>query len=136
FAAAADEMPPGQRVRYLMRDADNILTAAEMYSVADWIRSEKRYHRMHLIPTCFGPLTAMLWGGSHVGKGDFSDFHDLVKNYPYRFQYGDDELFTRDLMWPRLKASGSVLTHHFERVGFYTAFGSPYRDSCEEPTQQ
>lgn len=136
FAASADVMPAGERVRYLMRDADNIVTAAEMYAVADWIKSGARYHRMHLIPTCFGPLTAMLWGGVHDGTGDFSDFHDLVKNYPYRYQYGDDELFTRDLMWPRLKFSGSVVTHHFPRSSFLLAFGSPYKDSCEEPTQK
>lgn len=134
FAAASDEMPEGQRVRYLMRDADNILTAVELYAVADWIKSDKRYHRMHIIPVCFGPLTAMLWGGSHVGKGDFSDFHAMVKNYPYRFEYGDDELFTRDLMWPRLKTVGSVLTHHFPRRGFRYTFGMPYRNACEEPT--
>lgn len=136
FAAASDEMPEGQRVRYLMRDADNILTAAEMYSVADWINSDKKYHRMHIIPICIGPLTAMLWGGTHTGAGDFTDFHDLIKNYPYRFDYGDDELFSRDLMWPRLKSEGSVLTHHFKRSGFITALGSPYKNSCEEPTQE
>jgi hypothetical protein len=136
FAAASDEMPEGQRVRYLMRDADNILTAVELYAVADWINSGKRYHRMHIIPVCFGPLTAMLWGGTHTGKGDFSDYHEMVKNYPYRYEYGDDELFTRDLMWPRLKSVGSVLTHHFPRGGFKNKFGTPYRNSCEEPTNE
>lgn len=136
FAAASDEMPANQRIRYLFRDADNILTAVEMYTVADWIMSDKNYHRMHIIPVCFGPLTAMLWGGSHIGAGDFSDFYDLLKNYPYRFQYGDDEMFTRDLIWPRLKAIGSVLTHHFPRGGFVNTMGTPYTSSCEEPTQE
>lgn len=136
FAVAADEMPKGQRLRYLMRDADNILTAAEMYSVADWIRSDKKFHRMHITPICMSPLTAMLWGGTHTGKGYFSDFHDLVKNYPYRFDYGDDELFTRDLIWPRIKSIGSVLTHHFPRGGFINTVGTPYKNSCEEPTQK
>ena len=74
-------------------------------------------------------------GGTHVGKGDFSDFHDLIKNYPYRFDYGDDELFTRDLIWPRIKAIGSVLTHHFPRGGFVNTLGNPYKNSCEEPTE-
>lgn len=136
FAAVADEMPKGKRIRYLMRDADNIVTAAEMYSVADWIKSGKRFHRMHITPVCFGPLTAMLWGGTHTGRGDFHDFHDLVKNYPYRFDYGDDELFNRDLIWPRIKSIGSVLTHHFPRGGFTNTMGTPYKNSCEEPTQE
>ncbi len=134
FAATADEMPPGKRVRYLMRDADNVLTAVEMYSVADWIKSDKSFHRMHVIPICIGPLTAMLWGGTHTGRGNFHDFPQLIKNYPYRFEYGDDELFSRDLIWPRIKASGSVLTHHFPRSSSIVAIASPYWGSCEEPT--
>lgn len=136
FAAAADQMPDGEKVRYLIRDADSVLTAAELYSVADWIRSDKKFHRMHLTPICMGPLTAMLWGGSHIGRGEFSDFHDLVKNYPYRFDYGDDELFLRDLIWPRIKSLGSVLTHHFPRGGFINWIGTPYKNSSEEPTQE
>lgn len=136
FAAASDQMPHNERVRYLMRDADNILTAVEMYTVADWIRSDKKYHRMHILPVCFGPLTAMLWGGTHTGAGDFADYYDLLKNYPYRYEYGDDEMFTRDLIWPRLKAVGSVLTHHFSRDNIVTTMGSPYRFSCEEPTDE
>ena len=35
FAAAGNEMPAGQRLRYLMRDADNVLTAGEMCAVAE-----------------------------------------------------------------------------------------------------
>ena len=134
FAVTSEMMRHNERVRYLLRDADNIVTAAEMYAVADWIRSGKRFHRMHLIPICIGPLTAMLWGGSHTGAGDFQDFHDLVKNYPYRFQYGDDELFSRDLLWPRMKSIGSILTHRFEKSRFISAIASPYANSCEEPT--
>lgn len=134
FAAASDQMPQGQRLRFLMRDADNILTAAEMYSVADWIASDKKYHRMNIIPICFGPLTAMLWGGTHQGQGDFSDFHDLVKNYLYRFEYGDDELFSRDLIWPRIKSIGSILTHTSKKSAFVSQLASPYKNSCEEPT--
>jgi hypothetical protein len=136
FFVAQEEMPEGQRIRYLLRDADNLLTGVELYSVAQWINSDKRYHRMHVMPICIGPLTAMLWGGTHEGRGDFNDFHDLVKNYPYRFEYGDDELFSRDLLWPRIKASGSVLTHHFQRKHQVLSLASPYKNSCEEPTQR
>lgn len=135
FSVLKNPMPENERIRYLLRDADHILTAAEMYAVADWIKSDLKYHRMHLVPICFGPLTASFWGGSHTGVGDFSDFYDMVKNYPYRFQYGDDELFSRDLLWPRLKSIGSILTHYFARSSLVTAFAAPYKNSCEEPTQ-
>lgn len=136
FATAAEQMPKGKRLRYIMRDSDNVLTAVEMYAVADWIKSGKKYHRMHVMPICMGPLTAMLWGGTHTGESELSDFHDLVKNYPYRFEYGDDELFSRDLLWPRLKASGNVLTHYAKRNSALVSIASPYWKSCEEPTQE
>jgi hypothetical protein len=136
FMVTAEKMPPGQKIRYLLRDADSLVIAVEVFAVADWMKSDKRYHRMHVIPICMGPLTASLWGGSHVGSsGDFNDFPELIKNYPYRFDYGDDELFSRDLIWPRLKASGSILTHYFARSAFYERLAKPYQNSCEEPTE-
>ncbi len=135
FMITQEAMLEGEKIRYLLRDADSILTAGEMYTVADWINSHKKYHRMHTIPICIGPLTASIWGGTHSEKGDFSDFYDSVKNYPYRFEYGDDELFLRDIIWPKIKFSGSVLTHHFDRDSYITKIANPYKNSCEEPTQ-
>jgi len=134
FMVAAEAMPDGERIRYLSRDADALLSAGEAFSVGEWIASGHAFHRMHIIPICLGPLTAMAWGGSHVGKGSFSDMKNMIEYFPYRFQYGDDELFTRDMIWPRIKATGSVMTHQYERGVFFRAV-NPYRGSCEEPTQ-
>lgn len=134
FLVAAEKMPPGQRIRYLLRDADWVMTGAEAFSIGEWIASGHRYHRAHLVPICIGPLTASWWGGWHEGAGEFSDLHQAMTYFPYRFRYGDDELFLRDMVWPKMKASGSVLTHVSKR-GWVSAMVSPYQGSCEEPTQ-
>ena len=93
FLVASESMPEGQKIRYLIRDADWLLTAGEIFSLGEWIASRKQFHRMHLQPFCIGPMTAGMWGGSHTGQGLFSDLHAMMAYYPYRSVYGDDELF-------------------------------------------
>lgn len=134
FMVAGEQMPEGQRIRYILRDADAILSAGEAFSVGEWIASGLLFHRMHIIPICLGPMTASTWGGTHIGKGIFSDMKTMIEYFPYRVKYGDDELFTRDMIWPRIKAEGSVMTHHYPR-GLLFRTANPYKGSCEEPTQ-
>ncbi|MDD9952533.1 MAG: hypothetical protein OXT67_13305 [Zetaproteobacteria bacterium] len=133
FMVAGEQMPPGEKIRYLMRDVDWKLTAAEAYGVGDWLNSNATYHRLHVLPVCMGPLTASIWAGQHEGAGDMANMQTMMEYYPYRLRYGDDELFLRDMVWPTMKASGSVLTHHYPRK-WLSKFASPYRYSCEEPT--
>lgn len=135
FMIMQENMKEGEKIRYLVRDVDMILTAAEVYTVADWIRSAKQYHRMHIVPICISPLTAGIFAGSHTYKSDLVEVYQSIKYYPYRFDYGDDELYLRDIIWPQMKRSGSVLTNYFERSSFMTSIASPYKNSCEEPTQ-
>lgn len=136
FMIAAEPMPEDQKIRYLVRDADWTMTAAEAFAVGEWMASDKQYHRTHLVSLCMGPLTASFWGGSHVGKGSFADLQNHISTFPYRLKYGDDELFLRDIMWPKMKYSGSVLTHisHAQR-GWIYSMANPYEGSCEEPTK-
>ncbi|MEM7402414.1 MAG: hypothetical protein AAF310_00110 [Myxococcota bacterium] len=135
FLVTAEPMPAGQRIRYLLRDVDWKLTAAEAFTVGEWIHSGLRYHRMHLLPVCMGPLTASIWGGSHEAAGPFADMLTRMQYFPYRFEYGDDELFLREMVWPHMKASGSVLTHVGSRKALFK-FTNPYKDSCQEPTKK
>lgn len=135
FLVAAEKMPEGQRIRYILRDADWTLTAGEAYSVGEWIESGLIFHRWHLVPMCIGPLTAMMWGGQHEGRGKMHNMLTLIENFPYRYEYGDDELFLREMVWPKILFSGSVMTHLYPR-GFKSALAMPYRGSCEEPTQE
>jgi hypothetical protein len=135
FLIAGEDMPEGQTLRYLLRDVDWKLTAVEAFTVGEWINSGLRYHRMHLMPVCIGPLTASIWGGYHTGKSPMVDLHRKIEYFPYRLVYGDDELFLRDVVWPQIKASGSIMTHMFKRgaIHFLT---NPYAESCEEPTKK
>ena len=134
FMIASEPMPEGQKIRYLPRDADTTMTAPEAFAIGEWMASGLRYHRSHLNPVCMGPLTANLWGGSHTGAGDFADLKNAISYFPYRMRYGDDEQFLRDAVWPKIKASGSVLTHILKR-DWLTTLGNPYEGSCEEPTK-
>lgn len=135
FLVAAEKMPRRQRIRYTLRDADWTLTAGEAYAVGEWVESGLRFHRWHLVPMCIGPLTAMMWGGMHQGENGMKNIHAWIENFPYRLEYGDDELFLRDMVWPKMLASGSVMTHLYPR-GFKSFLAMPYRGSCEEPTQE
>ncbi|MFK7827680.1 MAG: hypothetical protein AB8G05_26275 [Oligoflexales bacterium] len=135
FMVAAEKMPPKQRIRYLLRDVDWKLTATEAYAVGRWIQSESQFHRFHPFPICTGPLTAGLWGGTHIGDPVINDMKTRIEYFPYRLLYGDDELFLRDMVFPILKNTGSVLTHHYKK-NLMTYIANPYKDSCETPTQQ
>ncbi|MES2504628.1 MAG: hypothetical protein V4534_07110 [Myxococcota bacterium] len=135
FMIAAEPMPEGQKIRYLLRDADWIMTGAEAFAIGEWMASKHQYHRAHLIPICLGPLTASWWGGSHTGHGDFTNLKDFISFFPYRLNYGDDELFLRDAVWPKMKHSGSVMTHIIKR-NWVSSVMNPYAGSCEEPTKR
>ncbi|MBL4818684.1 MAG: hypothetical protein JKY15_05570 [Deltaproteobacteria bacterium] len=134
FMVAAEPMPEGQKIRYIVHDADWIMTGAEAFAVGEWMALGHQYHRSHLQPICLGPLTASWWAGSHTGKGSFADLKEAISFFPYRMKYGDDELFLRDIMWPRMKQSGSILTHVTKRT-WVSNVVSPYQGSCEEPTK-
>lgn len=135
FMVAAEPMPEGQKIRYVVHDADWLMTGPEAFAIGEWIALGHQYHRSHLIPICLGPLTASLWAGSHTGKGKFPNLKDAITYFPYRLRYGDDEMFLRDVIWPFMKSSGSVLTHIMRR-GWASSVATPYEGSCEEPTKR
>ncbi len=134
FMVFGEEMPQGQRIRYLIRDMDWVMTGSEAFAVGEWIASGLAFHRNHQIPICLGPITACTFSGSHVGKGSFSNIRTWMESFPYRLQYGDDEMFMRDMLWPQIKYEGSVLTHTNHDWRYVLA--NPYAGSCEEPTQK
>jgi len=132
FMLLAEKMPKGQQLRYIIRDADWRLTAGELFAGGEGMHSGQRFHRFNQ-PACMGPLTASFWGGVHEGDGFIPDMANYINYFPYRFEYGDDELFSRDIIWPKIKST-SVLTHFYKR-GWRSTLGNPYAGSCEEPTQ-
>lgn len=135
FMIAAEKMGPKERIRYLIRDADSLTTAADAFTVGEWINSGLEFHRVHIVPACMGPLIGMDTGGQYQGTGPFSDLKDYIEKYPYHNYYGDDEMFLRDIMWPRMLYAGSILTHYFKE-DFFSYVSSPYKNSCQRPTQK
>ncbi len=148
FMVAAEEMMPGEKIRYLIRDADWLSVGAEAFAVGEWINSGLRYHRAQLMPACIGPMSPMgnTNGGWHFGpepswtaedytkKHPLWDLKDYMDKYPYHLYYGDDEMFARDIMWPKILNVGSMLTHYYE-PSFYSFISEPYENSCARPTQ-
>lgn len=135
FMVAAEKMGPKERIRYLIRDTDWLVTAADAFSVGEWINSGLQFHRVHIVPACMGPIIGMDSGGQHQGAGPFFDLKDYIEKYPYRNFYGDDEMFLRDIMWPRMLYAGSILTHYY-KPDFFSYISQPYKDSCQRPTQK
>jgi hypothetical protein len=134
FMIAAEEMPKNQRIRYLVRDVDWLLTALDVFALGDWLSSNLSFHRMNIAPMCISPLTAGLWGGVHVGSPLIKDLKNKMEYFPYRLEYGDDEVFLRDFVWEKMKSSGSILTHVIKKRNILNKIIEPYKNSCEEPT--
>ena len=135
FMIAAEEMKPNERIRYLIRDVDWIISASEYFSFGEWLNSNYQFHRPHLYPFCFGPLVACLINGTHTGKGPFYNLKEKMENFPYRNSYGDDELFTRDVLWVMMKYIGSVMTHVYKKDYVFHVM-NPREDTCQDRPSQ
>jgi len=131
FLVADEPMEPGARIRYLIRDVDHKVTAAEYFSVGEWISSGIKFHRMHFATSFIGPLTASLFGGSYEGRQGIKDIKETMERFPYRMVYGDDEIFTKYVIWPHMKKSNSILTHKYNR-GLSFVVCNPYEGSSED----
>ncbi|MDA0713334.1 MAG: hypothetical protein O2897_05055 [bacterium] len=134
---AAEPMPNQQAIRYMIRDADWIVTGVEAFVLGEWINSSFQFLRPQLMPTCFSPLAPLnsAVNGRHEGLGPFHDLKTFIEHYPYRLMYGDDELFARDMIWPLMLEQGSILTYYFQN-DFFTYVSEPYKGSCGRPTQR
>ena len=135
FLVADEKIDRKGRIRFLCRDADWKMTMIEAILISEWINSSYDYHRINIFPICAGPLLAGLVGGIISKKTPKLNIKKKLENYPYRYEYGDDELFLRDLVWPQLLSSNSILTHTTKKDYRYK-IANPYKDSCFEPTKK
>lgn len=133
FLIMDEKIRSNSQIRFLCRDADWKMTAVEALMISEWINSKYIYHRINLFPICAGPLLAGLIGGVINNNTNRLEIRNKMENYPYRYEYGDDELFLRDLIWPHILNSNSILTHTNKKNYKYT-FANPYENSCFEPT--
>ena len=133
FLIMDEPMKKGEQLRFLCRDADWKMTISEALIISEWINSKYIYHRINLFPICAGPLLAGLIGGLINDDTKKLNIKDKLRNYPYRIEYGDDELFLRDLIWPHILNSNSILTHA-NKKDYRHKVANPYINSCFEPT--
>jgi hypothetical protein len=100
FEAIAD---PAVR-RFLVRDADSLLSVKERVAVDDWLRSPKHFHLMRDFRTHTDLMLAGLWGG--VG-GILPPPAKLLKEFrPWRVEndHVDQDLLT-STAWPTVRQS-------------------------------
>ncbi len=116
-------MDDPQVKRYLIRDADSLLSEREQAAVNEWVKSDYWFHHMRDYFTHTELILAGLWGGCH--NSAIPSIVTLVQDYlskqaPHaRFA---DQFFLREYMWPTVRQS---LLSHDELFGFYNAVPYP-----------
>lgn len=89
--------------RFLLRDADSILSVREQYAVQQWLDSDKWFHHMRDYYTHTELILAGLFGGS---AGVFSNLKKQIKIYT-KIHQGEqrvvDQHFLRRYVWPTVR---------------------------------
>ncbi|PXX21580.1 MULTISPECIES: tetratricopeptide repeat protein [Burkholderia] len=108
--------------RFLIRDADALLSEREVPAVQQWLESDRWFHHMRDYFTHTELMLAGMWGGC---TGVFPDIATLIRQYvhdytgPARFV---DQYFLRTTFWPTVR--NSVLSHD-ELFDFHGALVFP-----------
>ncbi len=105
FLVAFDD----QVERYIVRDADSLISVRERLAVEDWIGSARHFHVMRDFYTHTDPMLAGLWGGVRgaVPAGLREDMKSYLDD-PTKTANADQK-FLREKVWP--VARSSVLIH-------------------------
>jgi hypothetical protein len=111
--------------RFLVRDCDARLSAAEAELVAEWTASGRPFHvvRDHVLHN--EPIMAGLWGG----RTDCGiDMVALIKRcfvHGPTAKYGDDQHLLGRMLWPLIRGRCLVHDKHYRLAGVHTV---PLRD--------
>ncbi len=96
--------------RFLIRDADSLVSYRERAVVDEWLGSNKWFHTMHDGYTHTELILAGMWGGCH---GVFANIEQLIHDFIQKGQFPNqrviDQHFLRFAIWPTL--SQSVMIH-------------------------
>lgn len=91
----------------LSRDADSRLSLREKKCVDEWLLSSKKFHIIRDHPRHFDwPIMAGMWGVK--GRLQHGYMRSMLE-YQKKFQYGMDQLFLANIIWP--DAQNNILTH-------------------------
>lgn len=95
--------------RFLVRDADSLLSEREQGAVEEWLRSDRWFHHMRDYFTHTELILAGLWGGC---RGVLPPLQPAMQAWLARqrdLTRFADQIFLRELVWPTLRQS--VLNH-------------------------
>jgi hypothetical protein len=107
--------------RFLVRDADALLSEREQAAVEEWVASPYWFHHMRDYFTHTELLLAGLWGGC---RGGLPDLEPLMRRWLARqtdVTRFADQIFLRETVWPTLRQS---VLQHDDLFGFHGA--SPF----------
>jgi hypothetical protein len=90
--------------RFLVRDADAVVSIREAQAVAEWLASDRWFHVMRDYWTHTDPILAGMWGGR---SGLLPDLATLVMSYESGKleTLNIDQWFLRDRVWPLIRSS-------------------------------
>lgn len=88
---------------FVSRDLDSCVNPREAAAVADWLASDKRLHTMrdhyeHIVPILSG-----MWGCRH-----WPEFGNLMAEWKKIGQFGDDQTFLKEKIWPLVRDNDAV----------------------------
>lgn len=112
FSVADD---PGVK-RFLIRDCDSVINTQERIAVDNWIGSGKHFHLMRDYFTHTELILAGMWGGV---TGVLLPMDELKQSFLQTGtpQRTTDQVFLRELVWPRIKHSCLIHDSQFTVLG-------------------
>lgn len=119
--------------RFLVRDADALLSEREAAAVTAWIDSGRWFHHMRDYFTHTELLLAGMWGGC---RGAFPSLAPMIVDFAHRHRDAGrylDQHFLREMLWPTIR--DSVLNHD-ELFGFHDARAFPAHAPVRWPNAQ
>jgi hypothetical protein len=104
--------------RFLVRDADALLSEREVPAVEDWLESGRFFHHMRDYFTHTELLLAGMWGGCTRAM---PAIEPMIRDYVARHDGSSrftDQYFLREIVWPTARSS---ILNHDEIFGFHGA---------------
>lgn len=108
--------------RYLIRDADSLLSEREQAAVEQWVTGDTWFHHMRDYFTHTELILAGLWGGC---RGGLMPLKPLMQAWLARqadVTRFADQIFLREIVWPTLRQS---VLNHDEWFDFHGAVPFP-----------
>jgi hypothetical protein len=119
--------------RFLIRDADSLLSEREHGAVQEWLYSDRWFHHMRDYFTHTELILAGLWGGC---RGMLPPLKPLMQTWLARqndVTRFADQIFLREMVWPTFRQS---VLNHDELFGFHDARPFPAHPPIRWDTQR